>query len=285
MVIVAGAGSGGLVAALAAADQRIDVLLLEVDKQAHVACNSARSTGMVLGAGTRLQKAAGVDDAWQDLLADVLRKNGGDCAHDVAEALCQSSAALIDWLSEVQGLPLAVVTDFRYPGHSQYHMHAMPNRTGRELVGALWKAVQKHDRITVAEGVKIVGLGCSSGGSVNRVHVQYLDESNDWVDTDGVILATNGFGGYRDWVREYMPQMLEALYFGGPHSDGSGIGAAIDIGAATSYMDAYQGHATVSADTGILVSYSVIMTGGILVNAWGDRFDDETRGYSEWPRS
>ena len=267
MVIVAGAGSGGLVAALAAADQGADVLLLEVDKQAHVACNSARSTGMVMGAGTYLQKAAGVDDAWQDLLADVLRKNGGDCAQDVAEALCRNSGALVDWLVDAHGLPLTVVTDFRYPGHSNYHMHAMPNRTGRELVEGLWNVARGNSRITVAEGVKLVGLGCSPDGAVNRVHVRYLDGSDDWVDADGVVLATNGFGGRRDWVREYIPQMLEALYFGGPYSDGSGIEAAIEVGAGISYMDAYQGHATVSADTGILVSYSVVMTGGILVNA------------------
>lgn len=281
MIIVAGAGSGGLVAALAAADHGKEVLLLEVDRQAHVACNSARSTGMVLGAGTRLQKAAGIDDTWQYLLADVLRKNGGDCAPDVAEALCRNSGALVDWLVDVHGLPLTVVTDFRYPGHSHYHMHAMPNRTGRELVEGLWNEVHGTSRITVAEGVKLVGLGASSDGGVNRVHVRYVDGSDDWVDADGVVLATNGFGGRRDWVREYIPQMVGALYFGGPHSDGSGIEAALEVGASLSYMDAYQGHATVSADTGILVSYAVVMTGGILVNTLGDRFGDETRGYSE----
>lgn len=281
MIIVAGAGSGGLVSALKAADQGIDVLLLEVNPRAYLACNSARSTGMVMAAGSRLQQSMGIDHTWEDLLADILTKNGGDCPTDVAEALAKTSAHLVDWLVEAYGIPLSVVTDFRYPGHTKHHMHATPNRSGRELVDWLWRAVRASSRITIAEGVKLDALRRTEHSRVDRVLVRYSDGATECLTTDGVVIATNGFGSRRGWIEAKIPTMREALYFGGPNSDGSGIEAAINVGADTAYMDAYQGHATVSSDTGMLLSYSVVMTGGVLVSSYGSRFADETRGYSE----
>ena len=46
-------------------------------------------------------------------------------------------------------------------------------------------------------------------------------------------------------------------------------------------MDAYQGQATIAVPGEVYLSYSVTMNGGFHVNVHGDRFADETRGYSE----
>ena len=46
-------------------------------------------------------------------------------------------------------------------------------------------------------------------------------------------------------------------------------------------MDAYQAHASVAVPHGILITYAVITEGGIQVNRHGQRFGDETTGYSE----
>jgi len=281
MILVAGAGAGGLVSALSAASQGAEVLLLEVDSRSYLACNSARSTGMVMAGGTLLQRQSGIEDDWEQLFNDIMRKNGGDCPVEVARALAKTSAPMVDWLAEGHGIPLQVITDFRYPGHSNYHMHATPGRTGRELIAALWDAVRRDSRITVAEGMKLSRIQSTFEGMIDRVEIQGPQGDREWLSVDALILATNGFAANRPWVEQYIPEMAEALYFGGTHSDGSGIEAAMAIGASVDYMDAYQGHATVNAETGMLVSYSVIMTGGILVNKRGSRFANETRGYSE----
>src|SRR5581483_5084457 len=42
-----------------------------------------------------------------------------------------------------------------------------------------------------------------------------------------------------------------------------------------------QGHGSLATPHNILISWAVIMEGGIQVNAAGRRFCDETRGYSE----
>jgi fumarate reductase flavoprotein subunit len=45
-------------------------------------------------------------------------------------------------------------------------------------------------------------------------------------------------------------------------------------------MDAYQGHGSVAYPHGTLVTWVVIFNGGFMVNKLGERFGDETEGYS-----
>ena len=61
-VIVAGAGAAGLTAALAAAQQGRSVLLLEAQENYREACNTALSTAMIPGAGSRWQRQQGIED-------------------------------------------------------------------------------------------------------------------------------------------------------------------------------------------------------------------------------
>ena len=53
------------------------------------------------------------------------------------------------------------------------------------------------------------------------------------------------------------------------------------LGAQLSHLGAYQGHGSVATPHNILISWAVIMQGGIQINREGRRFCDETRGYSE----
>jgi fumarate reductase flavoprotein subunit len=98
-----------------------------------------------------------------------------------------------------------------------------------------------------------------------------------------VILGTDGFAGNEAMVREFCDEeMAEALYYGSPGNTGDGIRLGRAMDADTACMDAYQGHATVAAETELLSTYAVIMNGGIMVNEDGERFGDESAGYSEF---
>src|SRR5215467_5627121 len=46
-------------------------------------------------------------------------------------------------------------------------------------------------------------------------------------------------------------------------------------------MSGYQGHGSVAHPHGILISWAAIMEGGFQVNRNGERFSDESLGYSE----
>ena len=84
-VVVVGAGAAGLTAALAARDAGAPVVVLERD--AAPAGNTALTLGMLPGAGTRFQRAAGIEDDAELFLADILAKAKGRTDHDLARAI------------------------------------------------------------------------------------------------------------------------------------------------------------------------------------------------------
>ena len=76
-LVVAGAG-GGLVAALRAASCGLSVLVVERNEHFAVGNNTAMSTAMVPGAGTRWQRAQAIEDSPQTFVADIMAKTHGE---------------------------------------------------------------------------------------------------------------------------------------------------------------------------------------------------------------
>jgi fumarate reductase flavoprotein subunit len=75
--------------------------------------------------------------------------------------------------------------------------------------------------------------------------------------------------------------MADALYFGHTGNKGDAIAWGTALGAATRDVGAYQGHGSVATPHNILVTWALMMEGGIQVNAAGRRFSNEHQGYSE----
>jgi fumarate reductase flavoprotein subunit len=82
-------------------------------------------------------------------------------------------------------------------------------------------------------------------------------------------------------VKQYIPEMAQALFFGHTGNQGDGIRWGQALGAATRHLGAYQGHGSVVTPHNILITWAVMMEGGIQVNAQGERFSNEHHGYSE----
>ena len=123
-VVVVGAGGCGMVAALAAARQGAQVLLLEKDRR--VGGNTAMSTGMIPAAGTLLQREGGIEDSAKIMARDILAMHQGGSNPEMTQHLCGQSASLVEWLVDDLGVTLEVVTEFNYRGQSRQRMPAHP---------------------------------------------------------------------------------------------------------------------------------------------------------------
>ena len=117
-------------------------------------------------------------------------------------------------------------------------------------------------------------------GAVTGAVVVVDGEASETVTAGSVILATNGFGANADLVRELIPEIADGLYFGGERSVGDALRIGEGLGADVGWLDAYQGHGSVAVPHGVLVTWAVVMHGGVVVDVAGRRFDDETCGYS-----
>ena len=128
-----------------------------------------------------------------------------------------------------------------------------------------------------------------------RVTELYVDDSDKvlglgFIRPDGqveklscekVIFACNGFGGDADLVQDYLPEMRDALYAGHIGNDGSAIKWGRQLGAQLADLGGYQGHGSWAIPQGALISWALMMEGAVQINALGERFHDETLGYSE----
>jgi fumarate reductase flavoprotein subunit len=270
-VVIVGGGACGLTAAMSARDVGADVLVLERD--AIPRGNTAWSIAMIPAAGSRLQRAAGIDDDAHRFASDIVAKTKGRTDAAMAMRIAEQSGPTIDWLTERHGLKLRLLTELVYPGHSRHRYHVTPTIAGDELQTMLLAGAQAAG-VPVATGHAVTKL-FANGDRVTAVG------GDDWtIGCDALILATDGFGAARDLVAEYIPDMAEATYCGHAATCGDGLAAGQKLGAATADLAAYQGH-SVGARSGLPQTWALIIDGGIQVNREGRRFANEMRGYSE----
>ncbi len=276
-VLIVGAGGAGLTAALAAHEAGASVAVLE--KSDRAGGNTALSTGSVPGAGTRYQAQAGIEDWPERMAEDLLRQSGPHDAAWLVHRLAAESAGLVEWLRDGIGIELELITDYKHVGHSVPRLHAPRSRRGRDLVNDLLRAVGERE-IPLALGNPVQDLLLDDDGEVTGVLVRGDRTQQSRLGAASVVLAANGFGGNREMLRRYCPDIAEAEYFGAHGSTGEAIVWACELGARLENIGAYQAYAAVAYPHGSLTSWTTVEMGGVLVNADGIRFGDETIGYS-----
>ncbi|MGI5185589.1 FAD-binding protein [Dactylosporangium sp. CA-152071] len=270
--VVAGAGAAGLLAALTAAQAGVDVLLLEKDMRR--GCNAEFSGGLVQGAGTRFQEAAGIDDSPATLLADILRQNRGRCDPAVAELVADRSRDVVHTLADTVGLDLHIDA-VAYAGHSVRRLHCTPAETGKELVAGLRAYVRALDRVDFVDAAEVVDVNIADDGTLD-VAVRRGGTGHDQLRARHVLLATAGFGANRALLRRYIGDAAADSHFiGSENSTGTGLEIGLRLGAGTAYLTAYEGHSHLNPKYGTRLGGALPALGSIIVGTDGRRFARE----------
>ncbi len=275
-VAIVGAGACGLTAALFLRGRGIDCVLLERD--AAPRGSTALSSGFIPAAGTAVQRAAGVADSPSQFAADIQRKAHSTAAPHLVAAYTEAIVPALDGLA-AHGLRFELLDGFLYPGHTARRMHTLPQRTGAALVGALASAAEAAGA-TLLTNARVCELW-TDGERVLGVAYVRPDGSTEHLACDALLLACNGFGGNAAMVQELLPEMRGATFAGHAGNDGSAITWARTLGLQTADLGGYQGHGSWAVPQGALITWALMMEGGVQVNAEGRRFHDETQGYSE----
>jgi fumarate reductase flavoprotein subunit len=159
-------------------------------------------------------------------------------------------------------------------------MHGTPRRTGQELMGFLLAAVERAGVDVMTEAL-VKSLYAAPDGRIAGLEIARPDGSREAIGCAALILACNGYGGNPELVRRFIPEMADALYFGHPGNRGDALLWGEALGGVGQDLGAYQGHGSVAAPHGILVTWALMSEGGFQVNREGRRFSNEHRGYSE----
>lgn len=278
-VAIVGAGACGLTAALMLHDAGIDCVVLERD--AVPSGSTALSSGFIPAPGTRAQHAQGIgDDTPMRFAADIQAKAHGRAAPALAEAYAAAIGPALDALDERHGFDWIVLDGFLYPGHSRHRMHALPQKTGAALMARLQAAVEAAG-IPVLTQALVDTLWLDDEDRAIGIGYRRPDGQAERLGCDALLLACNGFGGNAAMVRALLPEMADATFGGHAGNDGSAILWGEALGARLRDLGGYQGHGSWVTPQGALMTWAVMMEGGLQVNRDGRRFHDETQGYSE----
>ena len=276
--LIVGSGACGLVAALVLANLGVDCLLL--DRDASPSGSSSLSSGFIPAAGTQAQRALRIDDSAERFAADIQTKASQRAAPHLVQSYTQAIAPALDFLQGHHGLEWEVLDSFLYPGHSRHRMHRLRQRTGTALMAALLESAQAQS-ISLLTQATARQLLVDKAGCVRGLRIERPDGATETIACEALLLACNGFGGAAALRSRFLPALAHAPFAGHGGNDGSAVLWGEALGARLADMAACQGHGGWAVPHGILITWAVMTEGGVQVNSLGERFHDESRGYSE----
>lgn len=275
-VVVVGAGGAGLAAALTAAQNGADVVVLE--KMAMVGGASSMAGGGTNATGSQWQQSYGIEDSPEAYFMDIM-ENG----HFFSDArtlwlYANTQGAAFDWLVAEDGAALPYVNS--QPSPSAEHTYGRtfsPEGGGAGVVSALQQKVTDLGveilLETPAQELMV------TDGTVTGVKALAADGTPYEITANSVILATGGYGANTDML----PETVTSLpYAGAVSATGDGLNMATAIGADAINLDKVniQPHSIILPDgrgqhtfQGCLAMYN--KTGSILVSDQGVRFVNE----------
>ncbi|MEM8814643.1 MAG: FAD-binding protein [Pseudomonadota bacterium] len=271
-LIIVGAGACGLSAALAAHDAGAEPLVLERD------INPVGSTGMSYGAicaaGTRQQRAAGIEDTAQSLQRDINAMTRGQTDPALAALVAREAGPAVEWLADSHGVSLTVETSWTGMGHRQPRLHAPEDRSGQTLLNFLLTAIARAE-IDLVTGARVSTLFADADNRVLGLEIERPDGDRETIGCDALILANSGFGANRDMVKKHMPAVGGARYYGHEGNLGDGILWGQALGGAVADMGAYQALGSLADPQALVIPHTLLIGGGIQVNSDGLRFENE----------
>jgi fumarate reductase flavoprotein subunit len=240
-LVVVGAGTAGIPAAIEAADRGAHVVL--VDKQPRVGGMLHVSTGQFSGAGTRRQRERGIEDhaAWH--LEDVESLSHGGANHALVRTTVLRQGQTVDWLDDL-GFDFHPEAPRLIYGHELYRVPRtfQGRHDGRSLLWLLQRELDKRlasGRIELLLSSRVGSLLTDGPNAVTGVEVHAPDGTSS-IRAGAVVLATGGYAANRDLVQRLLPTAYRAALTGClEHATGDGLLMAQTLGAATTSSGTY----------------------------------------------
>ncbi len=268
-IVVVGAGTAGMPAAIEAADAGAKVVLLEILPLC------APSLGLInVGpafAGTDVQKELGIEDSPEQYYKDGVEVGKGD--PEIWRAFADNQLETYYWCQKMgMGLGKELLAP---PAHRRIRGIW---KKGAEMVRVLEKTC-KEKGVDLRFSHRATRLITDpTTGRVIGVKVKVKDkEEQNFKAKKAVILATGSFGRNRDMVEEYGPYFIDWLPTMCHGHLGDGLKMSLDVGAATRDLGrAVSGSFAVDIESKSGIMDFVGYSGGLFVNKNGKRFWDES---------
>ena len=270
-VLCCGYGATGACAAIRAADAGAKVLI--IDKDTLPGGSMARCGGGLAGAGTKAQKALGIEDDPEGLFEWLKISVGKTCPEDILKAYAYGAGENIDWVDDLNMKWNGHVafepqyTDSYFNGLSNTGTDYLafgidPDETparshwiwigeendenisyaGPELFDPLYQEIcSRPEEIEVMFQTRMESLIQAADGTILGIVASDADGNKLNIKAKkGVVLGTGGYPYGYDMQFCYSPKILNYRSFMNPNCTGDGIRAAQKAGAALINMTDFQ---------------------------------------------
>ena len=276
-ILVIGAGMAGLATAARAAELGLNVLV--VDQAATYGGSANVAGGTLLGAGTRMQKEAGIEDDPDLCFADFVRLGGaGTFNEEIAREFSQISGEAVDWLDDLG-------PDFgdRVPYFGVYQpLNVARNYSGkggaRAFVVSLYAELEKYfsTNAYMMLNTYVTGLVTNDEGAVIGAKARLADGTETTLLAPATVVCTGGYGGSEELLNKY--NFENVLSTSPACVTGDGYAWLEELGAPLTNMDfctAYAGGIPTSDDFRSF-GYFNATNGALWINTNGERMANET---------
>lgn len=268
-VVVIGSGGAGLSAAVQAAQNGADVIVLE--KMGIIGGNSNYSTGGLNASETSVQRKLGIKDSNEQFYEDTM--NGGHNLNDpeLVRNLVENSASAVDWLIGL-GADLNEVGKMAGSTNPRTHRPQGGYPIGAHLIPILTKAA-KDNYVDIRLRNRVTEILEEDGAAVG-VRVETETGSYE-IHSDAVVVASGGFGANPELIAKYRPELKDFATTNHKGATGDAVELLKKFDAQFIQMEQIQTHPTVVVGSGIMLTEAVRGNGAILVNREGKRFSNE----------
>lgn len=270
--VIVGAGSAGLVSALALTEAGKQVVVLE--KMAKPGGSSIRASSGMNAAKTAVQEYAGIKDTYEAFFEDTYRGGGQQNDVDMLRYFTSHAAEAVDWLKN-HGIILDDLTLTGGMAVKRAHRPSSAPAIGGYLIHHLIDDLAEKQVPVVCE-TKVVNIIRTEAGDFEVV-TENPAGIRETLHSKTIILATGGFSASQDLIGHYRPDLLHYRTTNQPGATGDGLRLAQQLGAQLVDMAEVQVHPTVYQDSAktFLIGETVRGEGAILVNHQGLRFVNE----------
>ena len=203
-LIIVGAGCGGLVCAVHAAELGLKPLLLE--KMPMPAGNTIYAAGFLLGLNTSFQKAKGTaTDSNEAFYNDMMKVSQQKAVPALTHKVVDNCTRLLEWLHSYCGVNFATGAKLVWPMLTRAHLVTGEMKPGGAQLAMTLLNKAKSLGVEVRTNTKVVELlSDPKKGNVNGVRVKTKTGLSEVYSKYGVVLATGGYSANQQLVTQYI---------------------------------------------------------------------------------
>lgn len=281
-LIIVGAGCGGLVCAVHAAELGLKPLLIE--KMPMPAGNTIYAAGFLLGLNTSFQKEKGVaTDTNEAFFNDMMKVSQQKAVPALTHKVVDNCTRLLEWMHSYCGINFATGAHLVWPMLTRAHLVTGEMKPGGAQLAMTLLNKAKELKVDIRTNTKVVGLlSDPKTGVVNGVRIKDKTGLCEVKSHFGVVLATGGYSANQQLVTQFIGSAGAKMPI-----RGSRIIAGENIVLTAPFMpkvvNVDQYHCgPIYGPTG--ANPLNIVNNGICVNRKGERFTDEGQTYVQMSR-